>query len=263
VFSASAALLMTVACGGGSRPTAPASPIPDTPCQADTAAASPLRPIINGTACNATVSSVVMLRMRFDESGASALCSGTIITPRVVLTAAHCLAQNPLDVTVVRGGTSDIVSRSYVVHPGYRAERYPLDVALIKTDQGLGRAAVPLLISRAAVIGERALLAGWGKDQAGSVGTLRAGTAAVDFVGETYLTTRNNEQTGMLCSGDSGGPLLLSHNGSWMLAGVAYESIYTGANTPLCESGISVYAGTHTAEIASFLRAEAADALFR
>lgn len=264
---ASAALVsasvVSCACGNAARTTAPSPPVPDSPCQAETASAGPLLPIINGTVCDATNSAVLMLRMRYDDSGSYALCSGTVIAPRVVLTAAHCVAKRPLDVTIVRAGASDIVSHSYVPHPDYRAERYPLDVALIRTDEDLARRVIPLLVSRAARMGESAVLAGWGRDQTGSAGTLRAGIATVDFVDDTYLTTRNNEANGMLCSGDSGGPILLLQNGEWMLAGVAYETVYTGANTPLCESGISVYASTYAAAISSFLRTEVPDAVFR
>lgn len=71
--------------------------------------------------------------------------------------------------------------------------------------------------------------------------------------------TRFSETGSATCSGDSGGPLLLSDRGEWALAGVAS----TGINTDLCRAGISVYASAHAAAIASFIRDFVPDAVLR
>ncbi len=244
--------LLGAACGGASTPAAPSPvPPPTDPCQVTAQPARALLPIINGSACDATNSSVVLLRFRYANSSKVSLCSGTIIAPRAVLTAAHCVQGGPIEIDIAVGGAAEMVARSYEVHPEYRPAVIPLDVALVTTDQDLGRAAIPLLVSRAGRIGETAILAGWGRDADGVVGTLRAGVATLNFVAETYLSTRFSETTAATCNGDSGGPLFLAQDGEWMLAGVASSGINTD---PWCRAGVSVYSGVHASAIASFIR---------
>lgn len=258
--------VVTGACGGASQPPTPTAPVVPSngPCQATIPFSRPLVPIINGTGCDMTTSSVVMLLVRKADGVSIARCSGTVIGSQGVLTAAHCVAGNPSVVTVVPGGEPGIIAHSFAVHPEYRPGPYPIDVAVIMTGQPIGRRAVPLLASRSGRAGETGVLAGWGVDQDGAAAVLRAGVAAIDYVGDTFLTTRFSASESGTCSGDSGGPLLLSERGDWALAGIASTGVYNPAtNAPPCQNGISVYAGVRTEAVSSFIRGLVPDASLR
>ena len=258
--------VLTGACGGASKPSTPTSPVlpANGPCQAATGLSRSLVPIVNGSACDSTTSSVVMLVIRQADGVSVSRCSGAVIGSQAVLTAAHCVFGNPIRVTVVPGDAPDITAQTFAAHPEYRPSPYPLDIAVITTSRPIGRRAIPLLVSRPGRVGETGVLAGWGVDQNGDSGMLRAGVAAIDFVGDTFLTTRFSASETGTCSGDSGGPLLLSESGEWMLAGVASTGVYNPAtNAPPCQNGISVYAGVRAVTISSFIRGLVPDASLR
>ena len=88
-------LSLSVACGGGGggTPTAPAPPtgLPAGSACGALGSAAPSLDILNGTACSAEVSAVVLLNMRDKDGFGAGACSGTVISQRAILTAAHCL----------------------------------------------------------------------------------------------------------------------------------------------------------------------------
>jgi hypothetical protein len=161
--------------------------------------------------------------------GGTSLCSGTLVTQQVVLTAAHCVygKQGPFQVSV--GGSTlndgrliDIDATWY--HPRYDAAFSQNDLALLhlKTPAGvsrLGSLPKPNLKS----VGKRFLIVGWGRDQNGNItGKLHRlslneqGSASRKFFRGSF-----NPKTmigagryfadevlyGGGCTGDSGGPL--------------------------------------------------------
>lgn len=261
-------LLAATGCASESTPATPTSPaaiLPTSgPCQGATAPGWMLLPIVNGTECDGMTSSVVRVAIRRTAAGSVSHCSGTVIGSAAVLTAAHCVAGNPVEVAIIPGGSTEIPAQSFVVHPEYVPSPYPLDIAIVTTSRPIGRRAIPLLFSRAGRVGETAVLAGWGVEQVGGSGLLRAGVAVVDFVGETFLTTRFANSETATCSGDSGGPLLLLESGAWILAGVTATGVFNpSTNAPPCQNGISVYAGVRAATISSFIRERVPDASIR
>ena len=255
-------------CASDSNPVAPTSPaavVPSSgPCQGATESSRLLLPIVNGTECDGATSSVVRVAIRRTAGGPVSHCSGTVIGSHAVLTAAHCVSGNPIEVSIVPGGAPEIPAQSFAVHPEYVPSPYPLDIAVITTSLPVGRRTIPLLLSRAGRVGETAVLAGWGVEQVGGSGVLRAGVAVVDFVGETFMTTRFANSETATCGGDSGGPLLLSESGEWILAGVTATGVFNpGTNAPPCRNGISVYAGVRAATTSSFIRERVPDASLR
>lgn len=254
-------------CASESRPVTPTSPavLPTSgPCQGATASGRLILRIVNGTECDAMTSSVVMVAIRRTAVGPVSHCSGTVIGSQAVLTAAHCVAGNPIEVAIIPGGSPELPAQSFAVHPEYVPSPYPLDIAVITTSLPIGRRTIPLLLSRDGRVGETAVLAGWGVEHVGGSGVLRAGVAVVDFVGQTFLTTRFANSETATCSGDSGGPLLLLESGEWILAGVTATGVFNpGTNAPPCQNGISVYAGVRAATISSFIRERVPDASLR
>lgn len=265
---ASLALCLPVVtgCASDAPPATPTSPVAlsSGPCQGAIESGRLRLPIVNGTECDGMTSSVVRVAIRRTEGGLVSHCSGTVIGSQAVLTAAHCVVGNPIDVAIIPGGAAEIPAQSFVVHPEYVPSPYPLDIAVVTTDRPIGRRPIPLLLSRAGRVGETAVLAGWGVEAVGGSGMLRAGVAVVDFVGETFLTTRFANSETATCSGDSGGPLLLSESGAWLLAGVTATGVFNRAtNAPPCQNGISVYAGVRAETTSSFIRERVPDAFIR
>lgn len=265
-----AIVALTVAsCGGGSSspsspstPTTPTTPTaPTTPTPPSTSACSAiggfvgtLRGITNGTSCSPTTTAVVKLNMKDSFGFSVGGCSGTVIATRAVLTAAHCVGGEVASVLVFQGTGAQVESASFSAHPSYRKTptgSSGLDIAIVITAADLDRAPVPLLFSREARVAEQATVAGWGKDADGSsAGLLQAGMTAISAVTSTWLETASTMATTNVCSGDSGGPLLLSEGGVWALGGV----ISATSGGTYCNSGTSYFANLWNSDAQSFIR---------
>lgn len=178
------------------------------------AAGAPAHAVINGEpvdAADGIAAAVVMITQ------ANGFCSGTVIAPRVVLTAAHCVEGHER-LAILRFGPNrapiltPVTGRA--VHPDYRAQdwrarRTAVDLAVLVTDQpitgtrprGLSAAAIPQA-------GERLRLAGYGpaaERDGRSAGTLRSATLTVTGRPSTFQIRLTGQGQGA-CTGDSGGP---------------------------------------------------------
>ncbi len=236
---------------GTDPPTPPTAPTPSVslpaggPCGTLGGAAA----ILNGTECSPATSSVVLLNSKDRAGFAVGACSGTVVAPRVILTAAHCLAGETAVVRVWLGSGAEIVARSYTPHPAYRGTgSSSQDVGVVFMDQDLGRPAVPLLLGRDARVGEGAVLAGWGRDLHNVPATLRAGATTSTAVGGALLETKFASNVSSVCSGDSGGPILLFENGAWTIGGVISATSDTACNT-----GTNFYISLRNPTISSFV----------
>jgi len=205
--------------------------------------------ILNGTACSPSNSSVVLVNLRDKDGSPTGACSGTVIASRAVLTAAHCLVGDTAAVRIFPGTGSEILAESFHAHPAFRESDPTSDVGVVLTTQDINRVPIRLLVSRDARVGEQAVIAGWGKDALGNATILRAGTTTVSATTATVLQTQFSATSSSVCSGDSGGPLLLSEGGVWALAGVTSAVTVSGS----CTAGTNFYANIRNNSTMSFI----------
>ncbi len=255
-------LVLTAGCGGGGTPSSPASPSP-SPSIPISAACGAIGgqtvQVVNGNDCNAATGSVVLLNMKSADGVPSGSCSGTVVAPRAVLTAAHCLSSDAASVMVFAGTGIEIPAQSFTHHPSYNpSNNTSFDVGIVITNADIGRAPVPLLLSRDARVGETAVIAGWGKDQNLLAATLRAGVATVTSVSSLLIQTEFTNNFSSVCQGDSGGPLLLQEGGTWAVA-----AVISANSTLACSYGTNYYANLRNSDISSFVLAQAPAALVR
>jgi hypothetical protein len=175
---------------------------------------------------------VVLIR-----SARGARCTGIVLAPDIVLTAAHCTS-DATELTVYR--STEAGAESYKViavaaHPQYDARGYvksqaAVDLALLKLALPLSDPGPVVMRERVPLPGERFLVAGFGDAAAGSSAGLGAlQTATLTAIGEPSSlqlrladpASHGGAVAGLgSCRGDSGGPVFEWSSGRFVLVGV-------------------------------------------
>ncbi|MFM9125440.1 MAG: trypsin-like serine protease, partial [Actinomycetota bacterium] len=200
------------------------------------------------------------------ERGAA--CTGTVIAPAVVLTAAHC-TMDQLRIAPIAGiarpGVIDALDGSterdwdmadLLPHPGYDPNTYRNDVALVVLESSTGTPAMPLIApwqDGLVVGGAPAGIAGWGLTVDGGSSPRYLQEASVPVISDADCVRDMPAEfrpildpVSMLCAGDlpagidtcqgdSGGPLTLTIAGTRTMIG----DTSWGPNP--CASGPGVY----------------------
>ncbi len=156
-------------------------------------------------------------------------CSGVVIAPDRVLTAAHCVVHAPP--TIVVASVSVPVARCQL-HPRFEAGSSAYDIAECILARPVSVRPIPAATSSAGV-GEDVLLAGYGQRGAFDrmPATLRTVVTTAATAGPRALVVGTTDKTA--CMGDSGGPVLGRAGGGAELRVLAILQGPTGA---LCRS---------------------------
>ena len=182
-------------------------------------------PIVRGATAEPE-DAVVAIRAAATSCGGTptVACSGVLIAPQVVVTAAHCLAAVPPGAAEVVTGASVFAPTARVAvarasaHPEWRDPANDIAVLILAEPLPPPFAALPSRAMSDEDVGRVARAAGYGEDGEGDAGIRRAGSTRIRRV--TATTFDLSADPAMSCRGDSGGPVLLDEDGTRRLIGV-------------------------------------------
>lgn len=208
--------------------------------------------IIGGTADSGDIAVVGILAE--DNDGNYGLCTGEIISPTIVLTAAHCVAPAALgfsptkaiivvdpDMSAFVKGAGDLSktleSAGYTFHPQFDAKSGANDIAVIQLASPTTIKPLPFNRSAAAMkslVGKTGRAIGYGQTINGdATSSFHKRQATLDLSNLTATTFLAKAGNATQCHGDSGGPVIAKVNGVDTIVGIGWETVTRGESCAL------------------------------
>jgi V8-like Glu-specific endopeptidase len=151
------------------------------------------------------------------------MCSGTLVGPREILTAAHCIAEGPGAAgTRVYVANSRRSVESAWYHSQYVPSQSPSESArfdlgmLILSEPVTNMSPIPVLRGRRITRGTKILIAGYGSNERSDDpnrsfrDNFKVGLSRVILADGNHLFASHRAFSASACSGDSGGPAIIA-----------------------------------------------------
>ncbi len=156
-------------------------------------------------------------------------CTGTLISPTHVLTAAHCLEGVGNRQALFEVGGQTFASSSVTIHPDYNPFNFGAgnDIAIIELARPVPGIAPMSILRQAPQVGQMLTLVGFGQGGTSTGGYdpndtgKQVGQTELEFLTNHHIAWNfNSHQEANTAPGDSGGPAFVNVGGQLLIAGV-------------------------------------------
>ncbi len=225
-------------------------------------------PIVGGTTDTGDPAVVLMINGDLN-GGYVSLCSGEVISPHVILTAAHCTDLKPpynvyLGDDINRVQPSDLIPATATANPMYvknsQDDNYDVGVLVLSTPVPSTITPLPFNVTTdpSTLVGQSIRMVGYGSTGSTSPSDTSSGTK------RTVSTILSKVQTRMLefddgshntCEGDSGGPAFATINGVETIIGLTAIGLMAPGSTTCDGESLDTRVDLYTDFIQSFIDA--------